>query len=237
MILYNASTSAGLANFTRFLTNTNTTTYTANDLTANLNMWYHNVVNEILQAMDDWDFQGEFATTNLVANQQEYTLPTDILKIKRVEITYDGTNWEKVSIFDINQRGMATDSTTVNNDFNTSDPYADLMDNSLFLYPIPTANSTAGLKIWYEKEATELSSDTDEPGFAEAYHKVLCYGAAKDYFEKYSEREGSTNKRNLMQQNVNDLLERLKEHYNTKDQDRDYIIQPSYVDYDYGIND
>jgi len=236
MILYNASTSSGLANYTRFLTNTNTTTYAAADLYASINMWYHTAVNEVLQSMDDWDFQGEYATASLVASQQEYTLPTDLIKIKRVEITYDGTNWYPVSPIDINQISDPTDSTSVTNDFATSSPYYDLMDGSLFLYPVPTSNVTDGLKIWYEKEATELSGATDEPNIPEAYQKILCYGAAKDYFEKYSEREGFTNKRNLIQQNYNDLLERMKEFYNTKNQDRNYVIQPGYVDYDYDPN-
>jgi hypothetical protein len=89
------------------------------------------------------------------------------------------------------------------------------------------------LKIWYEKEITELSSDTDEPAFLEAYHKGLSYGAAKDYFEKYSEVAGNTNKRNLAQQNLNQVIEDMKEFYNTRNQDRDYVIQPQFVDYDY----
>ena len=233
MILYNASTSAGLRNYTRFITNTNSTTYTDADLYANLNMWYHDVVNEILKSMDGWDFQGEYATTSMVASQQEYILPTDILKIKRIEVTYDGTNWYKVNFTDINSRESTNDTTSIANNYTEYNPSADLYDNSMFLYPIPTSASTNGIKVWYEKEATELSAATSEPAFTEAYHKILCYGAAKDYFEKYSEKEGNTNKRNLQQQNLNKVLEDMKEFYNTRNQDRDYIIQPRFTDYDY----
>ena len=199
-------------------------------------MWYHTVVNEVLQSMDDWDYQAEYATADLVANQQEYTVPSDLIKIKRIEVTYDGSNWYLATPFDLNQRSGTNDSATIAEEFSTTSPAYDLMDNSLFIYPIPTANSTAGLKIWYEKEANELSGATDEPNLPEAYQKVLCYGAAKDYFEKYSEKEGFTNKRNLMTQNYNDLLERMKEFYNTKNQDRDYVIQPAMIDYGYDIN-
>ena len=236
MILYNASTSAGLRNHARFLTNTNTTTFTDADLDSAINTYYHQFVNNIVQSMDDWDFQGETATADLVASQQEYLFPTDILKIKRIEITYDGTNWNKVKMMDINKRSGATDSTTIGNEFNTEAPFADLHDQSLFLYPIPTAASTAGLKIWYEKEATELSAATSEPKFLEAYHKGLSYGAAIDYFEKYSEVEGNTNKRNLAKQNYNKIVEDMEEFYQTRNQDREYVIQPSFVDYDYGTN-
>jgi hypothetical protein len=69
--------------FTRFITNTNSTTYTDTDLDASLNTYNDIFTTEILDSMDDWDFSADYATTNLVASQQEYVLPTDILKIKR----------------------------------------------------------------------------------------------------------------------------------------------------------
>lgn len=232
-LVYNASTSVGIVNYGRFLTNTNTTTYASGDALASVNRWYQFIISEVLQAMDDWDFQGEYGTANLVASQQEYTLPSDILKIKRVEVTYDGTNWYTASPMDLSERADATDSTSVNNDFNTAEPFYDLMDNSLFLYPIPTANSTGGLKIWYEKEGTELTN-TSEPNLPEFAQKALSYGMAMDYFEKYSERDGFTNKRNLMKQELNEIIEKTKEHFNTKHQDRPYRITPVYKEYGYG---
>ncbi|MEB3330854.1 MAG: hypothetical protein VKQ33_16655, partial [Candidatus Sericytochromatia bacterium] len=121
---------------------------------------------EILSAIDGWDFKAETATTNLVASQQEYVLPADILKIKRVEVTYDGTNWAKANFFDINEKTGSTSTTDIANEFNTNEPYVDLMDDSLMIYPIPSSNVTAGLKIWYEKEQDELTAATDEPAFA-----------------------------------------------------------------------
>lgn len=236
MILYNASTSAGLRNFTRFLTNTNTTTYTDADLDASLNMYYHMFVNEALQAMDDWDFQLDSATADLVANQQEYVFPSTILKIKRIEVSYDGTTWYKVTPMDINERGKATSTTDIRNDFTVENPYADIMDNSIFLYPIPTANVTGGIKIWYAKEATELSAATDEPNLPEAYHKGLCYGAAMDYFDKYLEVEGNNTKRSRMNASLEDTLDKLRNFFNTKNMDRDYVLQPAHegVDSEYG---
>jgi len=233
MLLYNASTSKGLRNFTRYLTNTNTTTYSSADVDAALNSYYQLFVQDILDAMDDWDFQGEVATANLVANQQEYVFPTDCLKIKRVEITYDGTNWYVVNFFDINQRGKATDTTTISEDFEETEPFADLHDNSLFLYPIPDTAITNGLKIWYEKEITELSAVTDEPVFAEPYHKGLAYGAAKDYFEKYVEVGKNYNKLNRAVANLNEYREHMKNFYRKKMQDRNYQLLSAYTDYEY----
>lgn len=233
MILYNASTSAGLRNQTRFLTNTDTTTYSNADLDASINTYYHLFVNEILEAMDGWDFQGEIATTNLVANQQEYVFPTDILKIKRVEITYDGTNWYNAQPFDINMRGTATDTTSIASDFDKSSPFFDAFENSLFLYPIPDAARTAALKIWYEDEVAELSNATDEPDFAEAYHKGLCYGAAKDWFQKYAEVPANIKKAQMMENEMQAYITRMKVFYNRKTQDDVYAVETGYVEWEY----
>jgi len=234
MILYNASTSNGLRNFTRFLTNSNTTTYSDADLDAAINSYYDLFCTEILDAMDDWDFGAEIATTDLVANQQEYSFPSDILKIKRMEITYDGTNWYEVTSLDVNERSSTADSTSVAADFDQSEPFYDLMDDSLMLYPIPTAAVSDGLKIWYSKLPTELSSVTSEPNFARPFHKGLAYGAAKDFFEKYLDKEGNATKMKNADTNIEKTIARMKAFYRKRHQDRKYIIGTYFADYDYG---
>lgn len=232
MILYNASTSVGLRNFTRRITKTNSTTYTNNDVDASINNYLHLFVNEAIQSMDGWDFEGEIATTSLVASQQEYVFPSDILKIKRIEITYDGTNWYKVRFADVNTLDTTADSTTVNQNFQTTNPFADIHDSSIFLYPIPTATSTNGLKIWYENEVTELSADADEPTIPEAYQKGLCYGAATDYFD----REAESKKSRYMEQKMEKNIFRMKDFVNRRNQDREYTIEQNFVDFEYGDN-
>ena len=234
MILYNASTSYGIRNFARFHTNTNSTTFSDADVDASINTYYYQFVNEILESMDDWDFQGENATADLVEDQQEYTFPTDILKIKRIEVTYDGTNWYLANWFDINERGQATDSTSISQDFEKTKPFVDLYDNSLFLYPIPDDDVTGGLRIWYEEEPTLLSSVTDEPIIAQAYQKGLAYGAAKDYFDKYSEKPGYVTKSRTMGNNLQDIINKMRTYYNKKSQDRNYEISTAFTDFEYG---
>jgi len=182
--------------------------------------------------MDDWDFQAEVATADLVANQQEYVFPSTILKIKSIEITYDGTNWYPITYLDKREIGTATDTTTIANNFVTTKPFVDLMDNSMFLYPIPASNVTGGLKIWYENEATELSAAGDEPNLPEAYHKGLCYGAAKDYFEKYLEVAGNAGKRDRVDTNMQDIIEKMKAFYSTKNQEREYSLGAYDSDFD-----
>lgn len=237
MILYNASLARqGLRGETRYITNTNSTTYADADLDAAINSYYDLFVTEIIGAMDEWDFQADIATTDLVNGQQEYVLPTDILKIKKVEISYDGTTWYSVRPKDVNEKANPNDTTTVAADFVQSDPFCDFMDNSLFLYPIPNQNVTGGLKIYYEKVKTDLSGATDSPAFVQPFHKGLAYGAAKDFFEKYIEKGDNKTKLISAEQNLLGYIERMKAFYRRRNQDRQYQIDTNDTDYEYGNN-
>ena len=221
--------------FTRFLTNTNSSTYTDADLDANIATYNELFTTEILDSMDEWDFSAETATTDLITSQQEYILPNDILKIKRVEVTYDGTSWYLASPMDVNERISATDDTSVLNDFSVNNPYFDLMDNSLVLYPAPTQGVTAGLKVWYEQLPVALSANSS-PNFAQPFHKGLSYGAAKDYFDKYLGTEANSTKSQMAANNLETYIQRAKVFYRKHNQDRKYTVEGQFVDYGYGNN-
>lgn len=192
------------------------------------------LANKVIEAMDGWDFQGEVATTDLVADQQEYVFPSDILKFKRAEISYDGVTWRRLKLIDINNKPGQTNTATISNEISRDEPEVDIMDNSLFIYPTPTGAVSGGLKIWYEKEVTDLSEDTDEPNLIEAYHPGLAYGAAIDYFSKYREVEFNSTKANDNQLKLDELILDMQKFYRRRTQDQDYIVQGQAVDYDYG---
>jgi hypothetical protein len=226
-------TLADLIAQTRFISNTSTITYPDADLTAALNTYVDLFTTEVLNSMDDWDFSAESATTSLVANQQEYLLPLDILKIKRIEVSMDGVNWYVSTPMDVNETGNATDADTVTKNFYPTRPKHDLMDNSIILYPIPDTSVTAGLKIWYEHLPAVLASSNDTPNLARPFHKGLCYGAAKDYFEKYLEAGANSSKAVSAGQNMETYIARMNTYYRKKDQDRPYNLETNFVDYGY----
>lgn len=233
MQLYNASTTDGLRNYTRFLTRTDADTFPNDDLDAAINQYYRVLVNEAIQSICGWDFRGDTATADIVAGQQEYTLPDDILQIKRVEVTYDGTggNTHKAFEFDINETGEGTSSTKISSNFSSSEPYVEMFDNSIFLYPVPTQNVTAGIKIWYNKKAADLINETDVPVIQEAYHKAICYGAARDYLEANIERDGFALKAQKAEINYERLVSKMKEYYTGREPDRHYEVMGAIVDY------
>lgn len=153
--------------------------YSDTNLDRALNDYYHKAISIALEESGEWEIQGEIATANLVASQQEYTLPTDILTLKRVEANFpDGTRtWTKLPILD-----MRNIDTPLSNKTTDSDSiYCRIYDNSIFLeYPVDDA-VTAGLKIYYSVEISELSSGSDTPDMPEHCGNYLIHGACIDY--------------------------------------------------------
>lgn len=205
-----------------------------------INKWMHKIVSMILQSQDGWDYDDvnqtdyPIITTDLVANQQDYTLPASekILKVKRVEISYDGTNWYKAEPLDVNEIGSATDSTTLAGSFNKTKPYYDLQYHALFLYPIPDAAVTGGLKMWVTREAIDFTSGdittgTKEPPWDEPFHHMLALGVAYEW----AVMKGRSNIGVLKQELIEDE-QRLKQYYSDKQKDKAYTLKPSYVNYE-----
>src|SRR3990167_4189975 len=100
-----------LRGLTRFLLRTTLTTapFTDANVDALLYKHYHEFVNELLRSGSEIDFNMATETINLVANTQAHSVAGKVLRIKRIEVTYDGTNWRYVNIFDIGMRGKPID--------------------------------------------------------------------------------------------------------------------------------
>lgn len=164
----------------RVFGNSSDTTYSNTDINRNINNWYKTVLYWILSANGDWQVNGEYAVTDIVADQREYILPTDILKINELYIKSVSTgDYIKATQRDLRNVSIYPE------DYRPNLPEFDLMDNSLFIY-IPEENITEvdeGIKIYYQTKLTELSGDNDNPNLPEIFRKILCIGAALDYCE------------------------------------------------------
>lgn len=185
-------TFTNILDFTRRLTNTDSNTYTTANLTADINNVYAEVISLILASDNRWQFDDNnfttqpIATTNLVANQQDYEFDSSHLKVLKVLIKDQSGNWSMPLIpVDIDDREAF--AILQNEATNTGVPFRyDLFAESIFLDPKPSYNSTGGLKVFFQRDGDEfLTSDTTkEPGFSSLFHKILPIGAAY-YFSVY----------------------------------------------------
>ena len=121
---------------------------------------------------------GNIATTNIVAGQRNYALPSDILKLNEVYIKSTSAG-EYI-------KATQRDILNISEDPETYYPYPpefDLLNNSMYIY-IPEATITAvtaGIKIYFQKDLTELSGSTDTPNLSDIFRKILSIGSAIDY--------------------------------------------------------
>jgi hypothetical protein len=208
-------------------------------LTRLINVWYQKIVTMIFASQDDWTWDDSNATdypiaiTNLVANQQDYSIPVSLnmLRIQTVNVSYDGgTTWRRANPFNKNESYQPLDTTNLKNNYTIVNPFYSIENNAIFVYPVPTANSTGGLKIWFQRGPLEFatSDTTKAPGIDPGFHRMISLGACyefaviknlptKDYFKN----------------SLDDYEIRLKQYYGRKDDDRSWVINSIYKD-DYG---
>lgn len=96
-------------------------------------------------------------TTDLVAGQQYYTFPEDMVRVTQVKANTGGYNWPLVQV----------DSEALWNRFNVIPSNTVIVPqfffvrgrNEIGLYPIPSVNQTAGLIVSYEPRMVDMSVD------------------------------------------------------------------------------
>lgn len=156
-------------------------TYLSADKLRNCNIHYQDVARVIWESAGDWEYDDSnstdfgIATANIVANQQDYELPATCQRLQRVEV--DGELYKPIGLHDME---LATSE--------MAGPYYDLVGRSIFLYPTPSANSTSGLKVFFDRDVTALDSVSDTPGFATAFHRILSLGSSIDFVRNQEER-------------------------------------------------
>lgn len=231
------------------LTHTDISSYPDASMVIDINLWYQKIVSMIFEAQDDSDFDDQrnstypVVTTPMVAGQRDYSIPVseEVLKIKRVDITYDGIHYYRATPFD---NGVPTwgfgNPTDEDSNMIKQAPRYDVQYNSIFVYPLAIASDvSSGAKIRIEWQravtpfsitadypASTMSTSTTVPGIDITWHPMLAYGAAYEF----------ANANNLPQlQNIKqDLLDwenRLRTAYSRKDLDTMLALQPAYDSY------
>ena len=177
-------------------------------VTADVNETLYDLTTIIMLQQDSFDWDDPYktdypiATTPLIAGQRDYQFDSiSFLKLKRVDITYDGTNWVRATAFDSSayQEGFGND-TKVDEQFTTDEPYYDPKAFGFWLYPAATAAQvTAGAKarIEFSRAHTEFESTdtTAEIPIDRPFQHLVAVGAAlknptisNDQYQKLSQQ-------------------------------------------------
>lgn len=126
-------------------------------------------------------------TTNLVANQSDYSFLTDeqgnsILNLTRIDIldTTAGSNWRQLQVIDQTDIHGALDAQQATAGLPMY--YDKIADNVIRLYPKPSASVTAGLKFYFQRTPSYFtaSDTTKAPGVPPLLHRGFVINAAYD---------------------------------------------------------
>lgn len=180
-----------IVNSIYFKTKTNSASFAAADMLILINNAYDREASLIINSDNRWQWDDTnqtdlpIATTNLVSGQQDYSIAVTHLKITRVECAIDSTvaTFEKLEYFDQSD----VDSSLTEEGDVSGIPYKyDNIGSSIFLYPKPNYNATAGLKLYFQRgpasfTSADVSTGTKQPGFSSLYHDLIPLWVAYDY--------------------------------------------------------
>jgi len=124
-------------------------------------------------------------TTNLIANQSDYSFLTDeqgntILNLTRIDILDPSGDYRKLELIDQANVSVALDEFQSTAGF--PQYYDKIADNIVRLYPKPATSVTSGLKFYFQRTPSYFA-DTDTtkaPGVAPLLHRGFVIAAAYD---------------------------------------------------------
>lgn len=174
------------------LSNTGTTTANYNDTNRwiDLNKSYHFIEDLLTQEIWENFFYNEFVTDTTVAGQKEYTLPTNISgnldwvnKTLGVSVDY-GSGYKKATKVDV--QSLDKDISWYETNVSTEFPIYTIQDNSVMIFPVPTATTIWDIKMYVVQNLIDITADTEEADiFNGKVHKKYHYLIAL-WAEQYS---------------------------------------------------
>lgn len=187
-------TPAQFASHVRFMTRTNSTTFTDASILALMVARQDELAKDIIDADEDILLIPQYAS--LVANQREYPLPQDILSsLKRIEAKLDGTNYIKLDELDTSKinTDIITESEITGQFSNEADnAFFDLSRKSIIIYSGTITSVTDGLRVWVNTWPTAISDlsgsndmsqdpSTTTHGIPRELHEIWARGVIIDY--------------------------------------------------------
>ena len=233
-------TAAEFAYHVRFMTRTNSTTFTDAEILALMKIRQDELAKDILDADEDILLVPQY--TNLFINQREYALPEDLLaSIKRVEAKLDGTNYiklEELDIASLKDTVLSEDTITENFSNEEGEAFYDLSRKSLYIYSGTITSVSNGLRAWanaWPAVITDLTTTTDmaidpsltELGMPRELHELWARGVIIDF------KSSRDNPIPLTERELNYLEDKEKAINSLRPQNRDRVITGS-LPYDDG---
>lgn len=201
---------------------------------SNINEALYDLIIELMKAQDDFEWD-DFAKTDYpigfaaLTTNRDYTFPASLglLTIKRLDITWDGTNYYQATPIDSGEmkHGLGN-SDTEDSYYSLTDPRYDPKANGFWLYPRATAAQVAAgakFRIEFTREFNEFTSSdtTDEPPIDRPFHDLVAIGAAL----KWAVMKDAKRAQNLKTLYEEGLM-KLRTYYGRRNTDAQLLFNP-----------
>lgn len=229
---------AGIVELIDELCGTNSTIYSIEKKTRDVNLALDKVFSIIFSSGGKWNFDDSnhtdypIITTNLVSGQRDYSFTVDensnlILEILKVQVMGADGVYRDVTPVDQQTGTSASTMTDGQNATGTPTQY-DKTATGIFLDLIPSYDKANGLRIFISREGSYFikTDTTKKPGYAGIYHEYLALRPS--YL--YSFRNGLPNSRNLKAEMLEMEVE-LSKFYGKRERDEEKRFVPAPQDY------
>lgn len=187
-----------------YLDEANQTDFLDTEVTRSINYAYHDVVKEVIEVYEEF-----YATTTpysyaVIANKQEYTIASSLIKVTRVEINYKPTdsNSKPVRALPIKKDEILTNLayTNTSGSFFNAGYYlhGNIGSQKIGFLPIPTVADTTGtsISVWGTDLPSDLVNTTDDVNipYADNFAQLIEIKAAGILLSKGQQSEADSTK-------------------------------------------
>lgn len=234
-------TLANIYSDVRKLSGKDSTTLPDADLLVAANKYYGLMVRELIGLNED--IYAEISYTDLVSGQREYPLPTDnttttygggLIKLQRVEISYDNSKWYVMNPLSLQEiSGSTILDADLDDQFSREAPRYWFKDRSLWIAPVPdssdyTTASNGNLRIYWIKRPVELASTSSIPDLPKDFLPILAEGMLYDVYRRF----GRTSDARDALQNYYNGINRVRELEQSPDAEQPFIFIGAKKQYD-----
>jgi hypothetical protein len=132
--------------------------------------------NKLVQSFENYFVTS--TTISIVADQEDYGIPSATIKILRIEDIEEPKNPVALTPISFNQKDSLSGSPLVSySNMGVGGFYA-IRGDSIILRPIPTRSKPDALKMYYVKEIEDITSATSVSEIPTEYHELLAVGIA-----------------------------------------------------------
>jgi len=238
-------TLSDVLNSARFRTGTSTSDFadTNTGLLGLANKHLRKISLTLIDNNEDW--YATITAASLSSGVNAYALTSDSslsgggnITLNRLEVTYDNSEWKVATAMDYEQMSTPTALIAdINANFSTSDPYYAIYGNSIYLFPVPTADVSGGLRkfeVVRQGEATNssfffnMATGSSLYQLPKEFMEPLEDFVTADIYERIGKLQEATATRNAGEAR----LQQLKEQFSPRNEDFDMNMGTNaYEDY------